>query len=423
MSILEKPHRIAVTNESPMKPMPSLRAGDSPRPKATNRMESDPYEPLAGEVLRLVAEGKRRLLITSSGAGEGKSTVTARLGRALARSGNLSVVLVDTDQMRPTLHSLFGLENQRGLGELLEEIYRFDPSKEDPQQFGLGDWLELLAVEGRSGRLTVAQDDQAFAIMLQKGAVVSILQDQPPEDRRLGQLLANQGQLGAERLETALRTQREVQRPLGDILLSLGLAEYEAVRNALRTQFDERLRSIMMLRRPKCAFIEAAEDSLSAYASRHMAYSDGTGIDPHVRGKFGTFLKQPFLTSQMSAFLRDTDQEKLKVLVAGTRTTNFRESSPAAAFKGLLNHLSAMFDVVLVDSPPVAVASPAEALGRLMDGVLMVVKAEGYDVQIIQRAKEQLQKNGSQILGAILTQARMDLADPLYYYYGAYTRR
>jgi Mrp family chromosome partitioning ATPase len=421
MNRLDKAPRVAITKDPAMKKTSPPRTADLP--KVSQRWESDQYEPLAGEVLRLVADGKRRLLITSSGAGEGKSTVTAALGRALAKNGNLSVVLIDTDQMRPTLHTLFGLENQRGLGELLAEIYRFDPSKEDPQQFGLGDWLELLAVEGRSGRLTVVQDEQSFAIMLQKGVVVSIVQEQPPEDRRLGQLLSSVGKLSAEPLETALRTQREVQRPLGDILLSLGLAEYEAVRNALRTQFDERLRGIMMLRRPKCAFIEAAESSLSAYASRHMAYADGTGIDPHVRGKFGTFLKQPFLTSQMSAFLRDTNQERLKVLVSGTRTTNFRDSSSAAAFRGLLSHLSAMFDIVLIDSPPVAVASPAEALGRIVDGVLMVVKAEGYDVQIIQRAKEQLTKNGAQILGAILTQAHMDLADPLYYYYGAYTPR
>jgi len=421
MNRLDKTPRVAVTKDPGMKKT-SPHHGAGPQ-KVSHRWENDQYEPLAGEVLRLVAEGKRRLLITSSGAGEGKSTVTAALGRALAKNGNLSVVLVDTDQMRPTLHTLFGLENQRGLGELLEEIYRFDPSKEDPQQFGLGDWLELLAVEGRSGRLTVVQDELSFAIMLQKGAVVSIIQEQPPEDRKLGQLLSSLGKLSAEPLETALRTQREVQRPLGDILLSLGLAEYEAVRSALRSQFDERLRGIMMLRRPKCGFIEAAEDSLSAYASRHMAYSDGTGIDPQVRGKLGTFLKQPFLTSQMSAFLRDTNQERLKVLVSGTRMTNFRDSSPAAAFRGLLSHLSAMFDIVLIDSPPVAVASPAEALGRIVDGVLMVVKAEGYDVQIIQRAKEQLTKNGAQILGAILTQARMDLADPLYYYYGAYTPR
>lgn len=392
-------------------------------PKQPQRLENDYFEPLAGEVMRLAAEGKRRLLITSSGAGEGKSTITAGLGRALSRTGKTSVVLVDTDQMRPTLHTHFGLENQRGLSELLDEIYRFDPSKEDPQQFGLGDWLELLSVEGRTGRLTVVQEEQAYAIMLQKGTVVSIVREHEPEEQRLGRVLSSRGRLTADLLETALQTQREVQRPLGDILLTLGLADYEDVRTALRAQFDERLRGIMMLRRPKCGFVEAAESSLAAYASRHMAFSDGTGIDSEVRGKYGTFLKQPFLTSQMSAFLRDTGQDNLKVLVSGSQVSNFRDSSPAAAFKGLLNHLSAMFDIVLIDSPPVAVASPAEALGRIVDGVLLVVKAEGYDIQIIQRAKEQLAKSGAQILGAVLSQASVDLSDPLYYYYGAYPRR
>ena len=415
----EKP-RARSTKEPDMNPKSPPAA--QPR-KGTNRLPSnDQYEPLAGEVRRIVAEGKRHLLVTSSGAGEGKSTITAALGRALSRSGRTSVVVVDADQMRPTLHTHFGLENQRGLGELLDEIYRFDPSKEDPQQFGIGDWLELLAVEGRSGRLTVTQDDQTFAIMLQKGAVVSIVQDQIADERRLGHVLSSAGRLAPERLETALRTQREVQRPLGDVLLTLGLADYEDVRTALRTQFDERLRGIMMLRRPSCAFTEAAENSLAAYASRHMAYSDGTGIDPTVRSKFGTFLKQPFLTSQMSAFLRDTGQENLKILVAGTKESNFSEGGTVAAFKGLLNHLSAMFDVVLIDAPPVAVASPAEILSQLVHGVLLVVKAEGYDVQVVQRAKEQLTKSGANILGAILNMAQVDLADPHNYYYGAYPR-
>ena len=407
------PH--ARSTKDPMKPTRTRRT--------SQRADNDFFEPLAEEVRRFAAQGKRRLLVMSSGAGEGKSTITASLGRTLSKSGKTNVVLVDTDQLRPTLHTHFGLENHRGLAELLEEIYQFDPSHEDPAQFGLGDWLELLAVEGRSGRLTVVEEAKSYAIMLQKGAVVSIVQEHAPEDRRLGNVLSSRGRLPSDRLETALRTQREVQRPLGDVLLTLGLAEYEDVRLALRAQFDERLRSIMMLKRPTCAFVEAAENSLAAYASRHMAYSDGTGIDPEVRSKFGTFLKQPFLTSQMSAFLRDTNQENLKVMVAGSHVTNFRDASAAAAFQGLLNHLSAMFDIVLIDSPPVAVASPAEALGRIVDGVVMVVKAEGYDVQIVQRAKEQLVKNGSKILGAVLSQVKVDLSDPLYYYYGAYPRR
>ena len=399
--------------------MPNPRGGHSSRPHG---LENDYFEPLADEVRRLAREGKRRLLVTSSGAGEGKSTITASLGRALARTGKTSVVLVDTDQMRPTLHQHFGLENQSGLAELLDEIYQFDPIKEDPQQFGLGDWLELLSVEARSGRLTIRQDAQSYSIVLHRGAVVSIIEDQTPEERRLGQLLVNRGGLAADRLEDALRTHREVHRPLGDVLFTLGLAQPEELRTALRTQFDERLRGILMLRRPACGFVEAADGYLASNAGRNSATLDGVGIDEYVRSQIGSFLKQPFLSSQMSAYLRDTPQENLKILVAGNKISNLKETSSAAAFRSLLNHLSSSFDIVLIDSPPVAVASPAEALSRVVDGVLMVVKAEGYDLQIVQRARDQLNRSGAQILGAILNQANVDLADPLYYYYGAYPR-
>src|SRR2546422_4571013 len=107
------------TKDPDMTPTQTSRTGDAPR--LQQRLEDEHYKPLADEVRRLAARGKRRLLVTSSGAGEGKSTITAALGCALARSGKTSVVLVDTDQMRPTLHGWFGLDNQRGLGELLEE--------------------------------------------------------------------------------------------------------------------------------------------------------------------------------------------------------------------------------------------------------------------------------------------------------------
>src|SRR5262249_9917374 len=52
MSLLERTSRIAVTKGSPMHQTSSPRAGESPKPKMSNRMESDHYEPLAAEVLR-----------------------------------------------------------------------------------------------------------------------------------------------------------------------------------------------------------------------------------------------------------------------------------------------------------------------------------------------------------------------------------
>ncbi len=58
------------------------------------------------------------LVITSAGPGEGKSTVTANLGAAMAQSG-FTTVIVDADLRRPSQHKIFGVRNERGLTTLL----------------------------------------------------------------------------------------------------------------------------------------------------------------------------------------------------------------------------------------------------------------------------------------------------------------
>ncbi|NPV81507.1 MAG: CpsD/CapB family tyrosine-protein kinase [Firmicutes bacterium] len=60
----------------------------------------------------------KSLLLTSTGPGEGKSTVAANLSIAFAQSGK-QVILVDADLRRPRLHSLFSLKNDVGLTNML----------------------------------------------------------------------------------------------------------------------------------------------------------------------------------------------------------------------------------------------------------------------------------------------------------------
>jgi succinoglycan biosynthesis transport protein ExoP len=57
-------------------------------------------------------------VITSPAAGDGKSTVTANLGIALAQTGQ-QVVLVDADLRKPTLHKLLGLQQRVGTTTVL----------------------------------------------------------------------------------------------------------------------------------------------------------------------------------------------------------------------------------------------------------------------------------------------------------------
>src|SRR5262245_28092358 len=60
----------------------------------------------------------RSLLVTSAGPDEGKSTTLANLGVTFAQGGTRTL-LVDCDLRRPSLHSLFGVANDRGLTSML----------------------------------------------------------------------------------------------------------------------------------------------------------------------------------------------------------------------------------------------------------------------------------------------------------------
>jgi len=93
------------------RPLVVVADPDSPEAEAYRRLRTN---------LRVVTNDwdRKSLLVTSAGAGEGKSLLTANLGFAFAQAGH-RVVLVDADLHRPKLGRLLGLEPAPGLSELL----------------------------------------------------------------------------------------------------------------------------------------------------------------------------------------------------------------------------------------------------------------------------------------------------------------
>jgi succinoglycan biosynthesis transport protein ExoP len=85
-----------------------------------NSVTAEVYRTLRSNVrYSSIAEDNRILMVTSSSGSEGKSTVTANLAVALAESGQ-RVVIVSADLRRPTLSSLFGInETARGVTSVL----------------------------------------------------------------------------------------------------------------------------------------------------------------------------------------------------------------------------------------------------------------------------------------------------------------
>ena len=60
----------------------------------------------------------KTIVVTSTGAGEGKSTTCSNLAIALAQSGH-KILIIDCDLRRPVQHKLFDLSNEKGLTNFL----------------------------------------------------------------------------------------------------------------------------------------------------------------------------------------------------------------------------------------------------------------------------------------------------------------
>jgi capsular exopolysaccharide synthesis family protein len=94
--------------------LPRLVTIDEPRSAA-----AEAYRTLRTNLLAVCKSAKTRtILVTGARQGEGKTTTAVNLAVALAQVGR-SVILISADLRYPRLHSLLGLGNEQGLGQVL----------------------------------------------------------------------------------------------------------------------------------------------------------------------------------------------------------------------------------------------------------------------------------------------------------------
>jgi len=83
---------------------------------------AEEYRKLKSVLLRLTKdEFRNTIMVTSAVSGEGKSVTSANLAVLLAREYGQTVLLVDSDLRRPSLHEYLGIEPRIGLADCLED--------------------------------------------------------------------------------------------------------------------------------------------------------------------------------------------------------------------------------------------------------------------------------------------------------------
>jgi capsular exopolysaccharide synthesis family protein len=92
----------------------------------------------------------------------------------------------------------------------------------------------------------------------------------------------------------------------------------------------------------------------------------------------------------------------LDLLPAGPIPPNPSELLSSAKIRSLLESFMLKYDQIIIDTPPLGLVSDALMLAAIVDGVIVVVKAEKNSRRGLLRIKESLRSVNARILGVVL---------------------
>lgn len=132
-----------------------------------------------------------------------------------------------------------------------------------------------------------------------------------------------------------------------------------------------------------------------------------------------TQFNKEIMNKEYKYFMKATEVEDLKVITAGSKVSNPSELLNSKEFNNFIKSTRDVFDVVLIDCPPVGVVTDASIVSQVCDGTLFVIQSNRNSYEAIKGALNRLKGVGTNILGVILT--RVDVSNTKEYQeYGFY---
>ncbi|MBW4433649.1 MAG: polysaccharide biosynthesis tyrosine autokinase [Pelatocladus maniniholoensis HA4357-MV3] len=108
----------------------------------------------------------------------------------------------------------------------------------------------------------------------------------------------------------------------------------------------------------------------------------------------------------------------LHVLTSGVIPPNPVALLDSDRMATLVANFTKDYDCVIFDAPPLAGTADAAVLGKLADGILLVVRPEVVDFASASAAKEFLTQSGQKVLGMVINAVSVKRERDSYFYYG-----
>lgn len=123
-------------------------------------------------------------------------------------------------------------------------------------------------------------------------------------------------------------------------------------------------------------------------------------------------------TMPLEALVRSTEVKGSYLLPSGPGTISVASLLHSGRMKELIERFRREFDTILIDTPPLMYLSDARVLGRLADGVILVVRAGMTTKDMALAAKNRLVQDGISVIGTVLNRwhAKESAKDAYYGY-------
>ena len=147
----------------------------------------------------------------------------------------------------------------------------------------------------------------------------------------------------------------------------------------------------------------------SVYVTRYKIRKKVKGLTQYLSGQ---------IEEQMIIY--QTNFPNLDMIFAGPVAPNPSELLGERVFGEMLEQLKTKYDYILLDTPPIGNLIDAAVVAQKCDGAILVIESGAVSHKVAKKAKDQLNKSGCRILGAVLN--KVDTKKDKYYshYYGKY---
>lgn len=163
-----------------------------------------------------------------------------------------------------------------------------------------------------------------------------------------------------------------------------------------------------------------------AQGNERVLLIDGDLRKPRIEKLFNVDRNQPGLSeilsgqTKLAEAAQATDFPRLEIVTGGRIPANPAELINSHRFEELLTEARKRWDRIIIDSPPLLSVTDAVILGRMVDGVVMVLRAGSTPGKIAAFGREKLEQVNARMIGVILNGADIHRGQNYYYYYRSY---